>query len=114
MWYRVRHWLKIGLYVIIIYAGLFVSIFTWQMVAGAVRDPDADLVDDVALQHDALGEVANMVAGGVAGFLEARHGNIHFGPPQMFSELRIRERVPPHCRVHTAVGSAEIALVEMA
>ncbi len=49
MWYRVRHWLKIGLYVIIIYAGLFVSIFTWQMVAGAVRDPDADLVDDSEL-----------------------------------------------------------------
>jgi len=70
-----------------------------------------ELVEDLSLREDALGEVANMVAGGVAGFLEARHGRIHFGPPQLFSEEKLWDRVAPHCRIHTAAGSLEIALV---
>lgn len=46
MWYRILYWLKRGLYVVLAYVGLFLLVFTWQMIAAAVRNPDADLVDN--------------------------------------------------------------------
>lgn len=45
MWYRIKHWLKKILIVIAAYAAMALLIFTWQMVAGAIRDPDAGLID---------------------------------------------------------------------
>jgi len=41
-------WLRRGLYLAVAYAVLFVSVFAWQMTVGALRDPDADLVDESA------------------------------------------------------------------
>lgn len=49
MWYRILHWLKRGLYVVVAYVALFLLVFTWQMISGAVGDPDADLVDNSKL-----------------------------------------------------------------
>lgn len=76
-----------------------------------VRRNAPELVGDEEMQSDALGEFANMIAGSIARFLETEHGPVHFSPPQQFSEERILDRVPPHCRVFTAGGALEIALV---
>lgn len=44
-----KKWLKWLLCLAILYALMFAIVFGWQMLAGAVRDPDADLVDDTPL-----------------------------------------------------------------
>lgn len=48
MWYRILHWTKRILIFLAAYATVALLIFTWQMLAGALRDPDADLVDKTA------------------------------------------------------------------
>ena len=42
-------WLKRLMYVVAAYALLALIIFGWQMAAGALRNPDADLVDNSEL-----------------------------------------------------------------
>lgn len=42
-------WLRRLAYVVVAYALLALVVFGWQMAAGALRDPDADLVDDSEL-----------------------------------------------------------------
>jgi len=45
----VAKWAKRLVYLGVFYAFIFVMVFAWQMFIGAVRDPDADLVDDTPL-----------------------------------------------------------------
>ena len=57
MWYRILYWLKRGLYVVLAYVGLFLLVFTWQMIAAAVRNPDADSPTTMPLTTTLVGDL---------------------------------------------------------
>lgn len=49
MWNTISKWLKRLFILIVVYAGLFLGIFAWQMLSHRLSDPDADLVDKTEL-----------------------------------------------------------------
>lgn len=92
------------------YKGILNFCFDRKIARAILKNTVPDAVDDPELQQDSMAELANIITGRAARFLETVHGRIQFKPPQPIQNLQAIQRIPPLCRIATEAGAIEISL----